>query len=108
MRAQHQVALARQAHVRLGLGLLGLGQPALLEHVGDRHVLLLEPALGDLVAVGEVTADGDGARLELGADSLEWAARYLAGMGAEFTVVSPGELRAHVGELAARLARAAG
>jgi len=59
-------------------------------------------------AVGEVTADGDGARLELGADSLEWAARYLAGMGAEFTVVSPGELRAHVGELAARLARAAG
>src|SRR5262245_6992382 len=59
-------------------------------------------------AVGEVTADGDGARLELGADSLEWAARYLAGIGAEFTVVAPDELRGCVADLAARLARAAG
>jgi predicted DNA-binding transcriptional regulator YafY len=47
-------------------------------------------------------------RLELGADSLEWAAGLLAGLNADFRVVRPEELRAHVGELAARLARAAG
>ena len=58
--------------------------------------------------LGELTEDGDGTRLELGADSLEWAAGFLAGLGAEFSVVRPDELRAELGELGARLARAAG
>ena len=57
-------------------------------------------------AVAELTADGDGTRLEMGADSLEWAAGFLAGLGADFRVVRPDELRAQLGELGARLARA--
>jgi predicted DNA-binding transcriptional regulator YafY len=57
-------------------------------------------------AVAELTTDGDGTRLELGADSLEWAAGFLAGLGADFRVVRPDELRVHLGALAERLARA--
>jgi predicted DNA-binding transcriptional regulator YafY len=57
-------------------------------------------------AIAELTADGDGTRLEMGADSLEWAAGFLAGLGADFRVVRPDELRAQLGELGARLARA--
>jgi predicted DNA-binding transcriptional regulator YafY len=57
--------------------------------------------------IAELSPDGSGTRLVLGADSLEWAAGVLAGLGADFRVVRPEELRAHVGELAARLARAA-
>jgi predicted DNA-binding transcriptional regulator YafY len=58
-------------------------------------------------AVAELTADGDGTRLELGADSLEWAAGFLAGLGADFRVVRPDQLRVCLGDLSARLARAA-
>jgi predicted DNA-binding transcriptional regulator YafY len=57
-------------------------------------------------AVAELTPDGNGTRLEMGADSLEWAAGFLAGLGADFRVVRPDELRAQLGELSARLARA--
>ena len=57
-------------------------------------------------AVAEVTADGEGTRLEMGADSLEWAASYLAGIGADFRVVRPDELRDCLADLAARLRRA--
>ena len=56
--------------------------------------------------LGELTEDGDGTRLELGADSLEWAAGFLAGLGADFTVVRPDELREELRGLAERLARA--
>jgi predicted DNA-binding transcriptional regulator YafY len=58
--------------------------------------------------LAELEPEGKRTRLELGADSLEWAAGLLAGLNADFRVVRPEELRAHVGELAARLARAAG
>jgi predicted DNA-binding transcriptional regulator YafY len=58
--------------------------------------------------VAELAAEGEGTRLEMGADSLEWAAGFLARLGADFRVIRPDELRATVGELAARLARAAG
>lgn len=57
-------------------------------------------------ALAELTADGDGTRLEMGADSLEWAAGRLAAVGFDFSVVGPVELRASVAELAARLHRA--
>jgi predicted DNA-binding transcriptional regulator YafY len=43
----------------------------------------------------------------MGADSLEWAAGFLAGLGADFRVVRPDELRMCLGELSARLAQAA-
>jgi predicted DNA-binding transcriptional regulator YafY len=59
-------------------------------------------------AVAELTADGRGTRLEMGADSLEWAAGFLAGLGADFRVVRPDELRTHVRELGERLSRSAG
>jgi predicted DNA-binding transcriptional regulator YafY len=57
-------------------------------------------------SVAELTADGDGTRLEMGADTLDWAAGYLAGIGADFSVVRPAELRGHLRELSRRLARA--
>lgn len=57
--------------------------------------------------LAELARDGDGTRLTMGADSLEWAAGYLAGLGAGFTVVRPDELRGQLGELAARLAASA-
>jgi predicted DNA-binding transcriptional regulator YafY len=57
---------------------------------------------------GELTEGEEGTRLELGADSLEWAAGFLAGLGAEFRVIRPDELRRQLSELGARLARAAG
>jgi predicted DNA-binding transcriptional regulator YafY len=56
--------------------------------------------------LGELTADGERTRLELGADSLEWAAGFLAGLGADFRVIRPDELRAQLRGLAERLARA--
>jgi predicted DNA-binding transcriptional regulator YafY len=56
--------------------------------------------------LAELAADGDGTRLAMGADSLEWAAGLLAGVGAEFHVIRPDELRGRLAELAARLARA--
>jgi predicted DNA-binding transcriptional regulator YafY len=57
--------------------------------------------------VAELAADGNGTRLEMGADSLEWAAGFLAGLGADFRVVRPDELRPQLDELAGRLAAAA-
>jgi predicted DNA-binding transcriptional regulator YafY len=56
--------------------------------------------------LAELTADGGGTRLEMGADSLEWAAGLLAGVGADFRVIRPDELRVQLAELSARLAQA--
>jgi len=58
--------------------------------------------------LAELSAEGDGTLLEMGADSLEWAAGLLAGLGADFRVIRPEELRGELGELAARLSRASG
>ena len=41
------------------------------------------------------------------ADSLEWVAGVLAGLGADFRVIRPDELNDHLARLAARLADAA-
>jgi predicted DNA-binding transcriptional regulator YafY len=57
--------------------------------------------------LAELTAHGDGTRLELSADSLDWVAGVLAGLGAGFRVVRPPELRAAVAALAERLAATA-
>jgi predicted DNA-binding transcriptional regulator YafY len=56
--------------------------------------------------LGELTQEGEGTRLELGADSLEWAAGFLAGLGADFRVIRPDELRAQLRGLADRLSAA--
>lgn len=53
--------------------------------------------------LAELTPAGSGTHLELRADSLDWVAGVLAGLGADFQVVRPDELREHVAELAARL-----
>jgi predicted DNA-binding transcriptional regulator YafY len=53
--------------------------------------------------VAELTSEGSGTRLELRADSLEWVAGVLAGLGADFQVIRPDELREHVAALASRL-----
>jgi predicted DNA-binding transcriptional regulator YafY len=57
--------------------------------------------------LAELTPDGTGTRLELGTDSLDWAAGLIARLGADFEVIRPDELRSHLDELAARLVRAA-
>jgi predicted DNA-binding transcriptional regulator YafY len=56
--------------------------------------------------VGELRSEGTGTRLEMGADSLEWAAGFLAGLGAGFRVVRPDELRGELRDLSKRLAAA--
>jgi predicted DNA-binding transcriptional regulator YafY len=58
-------------------------------------------------SLAELTEDGEGTLLELGADSLEWAAGLLAGIGAEFKVIRPDELRGELAGLSQRLERAA-
>ena len=53
--------------------------------------------------LAELSAEGSGTRLEMRADSLEWAAGVLAGLRADFCIVRPEELKEHVGQLASRL-----
>jgi predicted DNA-binding transcriptional regulator YafY len=57
--------------------------------------------------LGELTPVGSATRLQLRADSLEWAAGMIAGLGADFEVVGPDELRDHLAGLATRLEAAA-
>jgi predicted DNA-binding transcriptional regulator YafY len=54
--------------------------------------------------LAELSADGSGTRLEMRADSLDWVAGMLAGLGADFRVIRPDELRERLAALAARLA----
>jgi len=57
------------------------------------------------------TVEEDGAgrcRVHIDADDLDWAATALGTAGADFTVVSPPELRDHLRDLARRFAEAAG
>jgi predicted DNA-binding transcriptional regulator YafY len=57
---------------------------------------------------GVVANAGDGrCQLTTGADSLELLTFYLAGIGADFTVLAPPELTGYIGETADRLRRAA-
>jgi predicted DNA-binding transcriptional regulator YafY len=56
---------------------------------------------------GVVTAEGpDACLLELGAESLEWLAGYLVGLGVDFEVLDPPELRLYLARLGIRLTRA--
>ena len=53
--------------------------------------------------LAELEADDAGTRLKMRADSLDWVAGVLAGLGADFRVIRPDELREHLETLAARL-----
>jgi predicted DNA-binding transcriptional regulator YafY len=57
--------------------------------------------------VGTLEQRPDGVLLRLGADDLEWAARYLVGLECRFTVRAPAQLRETLGALARELAAAA-
>jgi predicted DNA-binding transcriptional regulator YafY len=53
--------------------------------------------------LAELEADHSGTRLKMRADSLDWVAGVLAGLGADFRVIRPAELREHLETLASRL-----
>jgi predicted DNA-binding transcriptional regulator YafY len=57
--------------------------------------------------LAELSEDGGGTLLRMRADSLDWAANLLAGLGCRFTVRAPDELRASVRALAERLSASA-
>jgi predicted DNA-binding transcriptional regulator YafY len=54
-----------------------------------------------------LAAEGAWTRLRMGVDSLDWAAGFLARLGADLRVVAPEELRAALAELGTRLLAAA-
>ena len=54
--------------------------------------------------LAELVDDPDGTLLRMRVDSLDWMATVLAGLGCDFTVRRPKELRASVRALAKRLA----
>lgn len=54
--------------------------------------------------LAEISADETGTRLQMRADSLDWVAGVLAGLGADFQVIRPDELRESLAKLASRLA----
>jgi predicted DNA-binding transcriptional regulator YafY len=68
----------------------------------------LDGPVGEIAArvpatLAELEADGTGTRLRMRADSLDWVAGVLAGVGADFQVIRPDELREHLQRLASRL-----
>ena len=53
--------------------------------------------------VGVTEPDGTGSTVELGLDDFDWLAGYLIGLGLDFEVLEPVEMRAHLRALGARL-----
>ena len=47
--------------------------------------------------------EGDHTKLELGMDDFDWLASYLIGLGLEFEVIEPAEMRAQMALLGKRL-----
>ncbi len=58
--------------------------------------------------VGVVEAEGRFSRVELGVDDFDWLAGYMIGLGVDFEVIEPEELRRHISALAERLRNAHG
>ena len=54
-------------------------------------------------SLAELSATKTGTRLEMQVDSLDWAATVLAGLGCDFVIRKPKELRAAVRRLGDRL-----
>ena len=88
------------AHVSRSLASVpwGFRIEVLLDVPVDRAARRLPPTLAELVETEE------GTLLRMRADSLDWVAGMLAGLGCDFTIREPEELRASVRELAERLA----
>jgi predicted DNA-binding transcriptional regulator YafY len=68
----------------------------------------LDGPVGEIAArvpatLAELEVEGTGTRLKMRADSLDWVAGVLAGLGADFQVIRPDELREHLERLASRL-----
>jgi predicted DNA-binding transcriptional regulator YafY len=53
--------------------------------------------------VGVLEREGDHTRLELGMDDFDWLAGYLIGLGLDFEVIEPAEMRTQMAMLGARL-----
>jgi predicted DNA-binding transcriptional regulator YafY len=53
--------------------------------------------------LAELEAEGEGTRLRMRAESLDWVAGLLAGAGCDFEIRRPAELRESVRALAERL-----
>jgi predicted DNA-binding transcriptional regulator YafY len=58
--------------------------------------------------VGVLERDGDGTQVVLGIDDFDWLPSYLIGLGLEFEVLEPVELREYMAVLGERLRRAHG
>jgi predicted DNA-binding transcriptional regulator YafY len=58
--------------------------------------------------VGVVEAEGAFSKVELGVDDFDWLAGYMIGLGLDFEVMEPVELRQHIAALAERLRAAHG
>jgi predicted DNA-binding transcriptional regulator YafY len=71
------------------------------------HMPLQEAESQLPATLADLTAAGDGTLLRMRVTSLTWMATLLAGLGCDFTVHAPAELRATVRALAARLAASA-
>ena len=56
---------------------------------------------------GTLLAAGEGTLLTFGADDMDWAASYLAGLECDLVVIRPRELRASLRTIAQRLQAAA-
>jgi predicted DNA-binding transcriptional regulator YafY len=73
-----------------------------------RAVLLVKAPVGDVARLispysGVSERHGDDTRVEMGVDDFDWLAGYLIGLGLEFEVIEPVELRDHMAALAERL-----
>ena len=71
------------------------------------HMPLAEAELQLPATLADLTAAGNGTLLRMRVTSLTWMATLLAGLGCEFTIHGPAELRASVQALATRLAACA-
>ncbi len=84
-----------------------------IRSMATRHDVRLRVALpadvveADLGRWATVTPDGDGCRVRMLTDTLDWPLMVLARLDAEFTVEGPAELAEAVGAAARRFARAA-
>jgi predicted DNA-binding transcriptional regulator YafY len=75
-----------------------------------RAVVLVKAPLAEVTRLispyaGVGSRQGDATRVEMGVDDFDWLAGYLIGLGLEFEVIAPVELRDHVSALADRLYR---
>jgi predicted DNA-binding transcriptional regulator YafY len=78
--------------------------------VSAEVLLLVEPAVAAAEippSIGKLEAAEGGTLLRLGADTMDWIARYLAGLPFDFEVRDPPALRTALRALARRLNRTA-